>query len=522
MSGIREARLLLFALFVLLQGCARCQEPAAEDVRLTILHFSDYHSHALPYYSEHRPGQGGIARAVGFLRQARARNAGALILSGGDMVNLSTPAWSDKYGCAEWRWLDGLVDAMALGNHDVDYGWAAFEACRRGVKFPILSANLLGRDGAPLLGPGYVVREISGVRVGVFALSGADFAALVKPANLPEGARFGAPDAAVAEVLRRLREDERADLVVFIGHQNRDADFEMARRFPGIDLILGSHSHLKAEMQTIPGTRTAFISPYQYLNYVSRVELTFAVDGTRSKKRLKELRGALVRMDESIPEDLAIQAEVAGMQAALEKDPRYAERFLVIGRAAVELDNDGIDRGESVLGNFAMDILRGAVAAQVALSGASSFRAAIAPGDIRMEDYLRALPYRNRILTFKMTGAQVQALLDLGVSKRGSDHFAVTSGVRYAIAGGKAAAVQVQTRPGGPYEPLVIDRDRDRAARYDVATTDYLANVAAGYKDLFAQAGAPVDSGKIVNDAIIGHIRAHSPVSARREGRITE
>jgi 5'-nucleotidase len=481
------------------------------DVKLTILHFSDYHSHAVPYFSEHRPAQGGIARAVAFLKQVRASEPNPLVLSGGDMVNLGTPAWSDKYGCAEWRWLDGLVDAMALGNHDLDYGWPAFQACQKGVKFPILSANLLDKDGAPLLGPGYVIKEIAGVRVGLFALSGPDFASLVKPANLPEGARFGATAAAVTEVLRRLRGDERADLVVFIGHQDQEADFEMARKFPGIDLILGSHSHLKADLQTIPGTQTAFISPYQYLNYVSRVDLTFSRDGAR---KIKDLRGALVRMDASIPEDAAIKAEVTAMQAALEKDPRYAERFLVIGQAAVELANDNIDRGESVLGNFAMDIVRGAGMAQVALSSASSFRAAIAPGDIRMEDYLTALPYKNKIVTFKMTGAQVQALLDFGVSKRGSDHFAVTSGVRYTIAGGKAAAVQVLQ--GGAYKPL------DAAARYDVATTDYLAGIAAGYKDLFAQASAPTDSGKIVNDTLLSHIRAHSPVSAQLEGRITE
>ena len=42
------------------------------------------------------------------------------------MINQGSPSWSDKYRCAEWPWLNGIVDAMALGNHDFDYGVNVF------------------------------------------------------------------------------------------------------------------------------------------------------------------------------------------------------------------------------------------------------------------------------------------------------------------------------------------------------------------------------------------------------------
>ena len=42
---------------------------------VTLLHFSDYHSHALPFYSEERPSQGGIARAVAYMRAAKRQGA---------------------------------------------------------------------------------------------------------------------------------------------------------------------------------------------------------------------------------------------------------------------------------------------------------------------------------------------------------------------------------------------------------------------------------------------------------------
>jgi 5'-nucleotidase/UDP-sugar diphosphatase len=40
---------------------------------VTLLHFSDYHSHAQPFYSDRGPSQGGIARAIQSLWVEEAR-----------------------------------------------------------------------------------------------------------------------------------------------------------------------------------------------------------------------------------------------------------------------------------------------------------------------------------------------------------------------------------------------------------------------------------------------------------------
>lgn len=513
-----------------LAATGACQQPepmtspllprpvGAGETRVTVLHFSDYHSHAVPYFSEHMADQGGIARAVAFMKNARRTQRNVLVLNGGDMWNSGTPAWSDKYysDCTEWRWLDGIVDAMALGNHDVDYGWDAFTGCKSRVGYPILSGNLEDADGHPLLtaaGKAYVVKQLGEVRIGIFALAGSDFGRLVKASNLKPGARFTDPLAAAKSIVAALREKEAVDAVVFIGHQDRESDFAMARAVPGIDLILGTHSHYRGAFQLIPDTHTYFISPYQYLNYVSQVELLF------KERKLASVSGRLVRMNATLPEDETLGPQVRTLETALERDPKYADRFKVIGSAAVELSTDAIDRGESVLGNFAMDIVRGVAKAHAGMSTASSFRASIPPGSIRMEDYLTALPYTNKILALQMTGAQVQALLDLSLARRGSDNFGVTSGLRYVVGGGRISDVQIVRDPlARPpvYEPL------RPTGIYTVMATDYLVNVAAGYKELFAMAQGLTDTGQIVNDAIIAYIRANSPVSAQLEGRVAE
>ncbi|HRI50322.1 MAG TPA: bifunctional UDP-sugar hydrolase/5'-nucleotidase [Pseudomonadota bacterium] len=520
---------LVLGLIVGVGGVGGCQKPelggpqplpppspSPEAVKVTLLHFSDYHSHALPYYSEHAPDQGGVARALAYVQRRRAELPNVLVLNGGDMWNSGTPAWSDKYygDCPEWRWFSEHLGAMAFGNHDVDYGWDALIACRDKVKYPILSGNLVDKDGKLLLTDGgkpYIVKQLGGVRIGAFAVSGADFVRLVAPAHLPPGARFTDPVAAARQIVQTLREVEKVDAVVFFGHQDRESDFAMAKAVPGIDLILGTHSHYKGIMQRIPETQTYFISPFQYLNYLSEVELTFRAG------KLGAVTGTLVQMDALLPQDKRIAADVQSLQEALEKDPLYAPRFQVIGSAAVELDSTGIDSGESVLGNFAMDIMRGAVAAHAALTSASSFRAAIPPGPIRLEDYLTALPYKNKILKLQMTGRQLQALLEYSGTKRRSDNFAVTSGVRYTLNVNTVSGIAVVSDPLAKepkYELLQSDRV------YTVATTDYLANVAAGYKEIFDQAQSKTDSGILFNDAVIDFIKSNSPVAARLEGRV--
>lgn len=412
--------------------------------RVTLLHFSDYHSHALPFYSEDREGQGGIARAVAYMRAAK--RSGALVFTGGDTINKGSPAWSDKYQCAEWPWLNGVVDAMAFGNHDPDYGSEAYQRCASQVAYPILSANTEGFKRT-------AVFTVRGVRIGVFALAGNDFKSLVK-----SNFTFGDPIAAAREAVRALREDEHADAVVMIGHEHLDDDFALARAVPGIDVIFGSHSHLKRELQKIPGTETWFISPFQYLTYISRVELTI------DAHRVTAVKGRLVRIDASIKADPKIAARVARMQRELERDPQYAALFTPIATLKTAWSVDA-------LAERTVAIMRDAAQADVALSTASSFRQPLPPGVLTPETLRAAMPYDNEIVVASMSGEQLEKLLAYGESRRGSDSFAVV------------------------VKPPAIDRSRT----YRVATTDYLAKVATGYRDFFSE---PASTGMKVRDEV--------------------
>ncbi len=164
-----------------------------------------------------------------------------------------------------------------------------------------------------------------------------------------------------------------------------------------------------------------------------------------------------------------------------------------------------------------LDIARAELKTQMILATASGFREPIPPGTITEEAFRTAMPYPNRLLVYTMTGAQIQQLLNYSVSRAGSDFFSQVAGVRFAIAGDQARAIQVLkdgANPAAGYAPL------DPAASYSVATSDFQGKIAGGYKDIFAPAPFRDSGIADIRDLVRAYIQAHSPVSTQLDGRI--
>jgi len=495
---------------LLLTAHARAEEPAP-TTEIALVGFSDYHAHAVPFDSEGRAGQGGLARLVAFLREARQRPH-TLVVSGGDFFNRGTPVWSDELRCAEWPLLRGLVDAVALGNHDLDYGAAELERCAHEAAFTLLCANLIAADGPVYAvdGKPYLVRQLAGVKLGLFAVAGPDVPTLVREADLPPGASWADNVATTRAVVRRLREVEGVDAVVLIGHVGDEDAAALAAEVPGIDVVLGSHAHTKADLHTLRGTHTVSASPYQYGAYV--VDLSLRFEG----RRLAEVAGGLVRLDESRPQDPEAAAEVARLQAELER--RRPERFAVIGRALVALDDTGVRAGESVIGNWVTEVARQAAGVHVFFSTASSFRGGLAAGPLTREALYAALPYPNRIATVELKGRQLLDWLALSLARRGSDAFSQQTGLRYRVRDGHADRVLVLRDPRRRelgFVPL------DPEASYRVGTTDFQAFVARDYRDLFAAGREPHKTELDLYD-VLEQALAEGPVAAALDGRSGE
>ncbi|MEM8534230.1 MAG: 5'-nucleotidase C-terminal domain-containing protein [Chloroflexota bacterium] len=480
---------------------------------ITLLHFSDYHGQATPFYTEGQSNVAGLARAIAYLRPY-AEDPNTLIFNGGDVMSLGHPSWSDKYYYADWTMFNDIVDAMALGNHDAAYGPEIFTQCRESIKYPIVSANTCNSDDQPLFlhnGKNYVVFEIENIRIGVFGLAGSDFDRLIPLQHRPTPNTHFANRVEMAQhIVSTLQTQERVHVIVLIGHSSQADDIALAQTVPGIDIIFGSHSHIKEELYRIPETQTYMISPFQYLMYISKLELTL-ID-----EQLSQIEGGLIPMSPDLPEDVHVASEVARMQQNFAQDRRFTMLFEPLGRATKELTLNHIMTGESLLGNFVTDIVRATSHAHIALMTANSFRAPLPPGIIREQHLQAALPYDNQILCYTLRGEQILTLLNYSISCRGSDMFSQLSGVRITIEQQRLVSVQITANPTDTtagYETLIPTKE------YKMAVADFQAQIVNGYRDIFADAAYSVTQRDLRNEVRL-YIQNAAAITATLDGRI--
>ena len=95
----------------------------------------------------------GLARVATVVRKVRAEGRPVLLLDSGDTIQGSPEqalAFAREPGGKD-PIVDAMnlvgYDAMAVGNHDFDFGRERLAASQRQARFPMLSANALGADG---------------------------------------------------------------------------------------------------------------------------------------------------------------------------------------------------------------------------------------------------------------------------------------------------------------------------------------------------------------------------------------
>src|SRR5205809_1983898 len=155
------------------------------DTVITVLHTNDVHSQIDPIPSNDKayPGKGGVARRATLVKRVRKENPNTLLIDAGDAFQ-GTPYFNFFKGEVEYKAMSAIgYDVGTLGNHEFDNGVAALAAALKFANFDLVSANYDVR-GTPLEGriKQYVVREVDGVRVGLFGL-GISPVALITPDN---------------------------------------------------------------------------------------------------------------------------------------------------------------------------------------------------------------------------------------------------------------------------------------------------------------------------------------------------
>ena len=92
------------------------------DVKITILHTNDTHSHIEPFTSGRNKGMGGMAQRAALIDKIRKEEKNILLLDSGDIFQ-GTPYFNFYGGELEFKLMSKMkYDAATLGNHDFDNG----------------------------------------------------------------------------------------------------------------------------------------------------------------------------------------------------------------------------------------------------------------------------------------------------------------------------------------------------------------------------------------------------------------
>jgi 2',3'-cyclic-nucleotide 2'-phosphodiesterase / 3'-nucleotidase len=261
-------------------GLARRSKPDGPTQRctVTVMATSDLHLHLCPwdYYAD-RPAPGtGLASAAGRIRDLRRSMPNALLLDNGDflqgtalgeaLADARPPGPRQTHPMVEaMNLLD--YDAVALGNHDFNYGLEFLGAALAGARFPVLCANLRRTDGGPTLFAGWTIleRQVTcedgrqrPLRLGVAGFLPPQVM-IWDSAHLANSARAEGIVAAARRIVPQMI-GAGAEVVVALCHSGigtaeggEDPGAEHAAltlaAVPGIDAVVAGHSH-----QVFPGT----------------------------------------------------------------------------------------------------------------------------------------------------------------------------------------------------------------------------------------------------------------------------
>lgn len=502
---------------------------------LSIVGTNDLHGGFLP-----REGKGGLPLLGGYLknlRAARSRDGGAVLLvDAGDMFQGTLESNTGEGAVVVDAYNALGYAAAAVGNHEFDFGpvgpraipqdaaddpRGALKARAAQAKFPFLAANIVvTATGRPLdwpnIKPSVMVDE-GGVKVGIIGVATKEALVTTIGPNVRDLSMKPLVDAIVAEATSLRARGAR--IVVVLAHAgarctafDQPADltscdttqeiFGVARALPPslVDLIVAGHIHqgMAHMVSGIP-----IIESYWSGRAFGRVDLTIDRTGGRI-------------VDEKIfpPHDIVVGESYEGRPVA--PDQTIAR---VLGPAIrqvatlkaqpmgivleTSIARDETKDKESPLGNLVADAFRASTpGADVAVNNTfGGIRRALPAGPLVFGSLFEAIPFDNRIVRLRLTGAEVRRIVE---------NYLTTERNTFGISG-----IRVRAACQGAQIVVTVLRDSGRQVQDDeplsVTTSDFLAG---GGDRIFTPVTPPggftyEGGGPLTRDVAADWLRAH-------------
>ena len=378
----------------------------------TILHTNDMHSAFIgmgpsadytPLNINDDTTRGGYVRLAALMaqrRQARQGQGAVLVLDAGD-YSMGTP-----FGAAT-REIGGELqvmsrmgyDATTFGNHEFDLGpdglaQSIGSAARAGRIPAVLASNMnAGASDATLAGlqqllkagaiRRHLVIERGGLRFGIFGVLGKEATYYTSSG----AATFGDAVDAAKEMVTLLRQTEKVDVVIALSHgglvkgsdgRYSTGDDLRVAQVPGVDVVIGGHSHTELREPIIVNGRTPVVQTGKEGSNLGELVITLD-NGEVSVESYR-----LYPIDDSIAGDPAMARQIETLKKSVTAAVFASRGYRIDQPLAVvqqDLPNTFTDIAAStLLANLVTDAFRNATRAEIGFTVNGMLRAPLRRG----------------------------------------------------------------------------------------------------------------------------------------------
>ena len=505
----------LLTLFLVAAASASDQEQ-----QVTLIFTNDMESAYEPvpaWWRDDMQRIGGIAQLTTLIRNVRRDEPNVFLFDSGDIFTGALSRLTDGALMFDFMTTMGY-DAMAIGNHEFDYGESILLWQKNRAAFPVLGANLFFKGTTHPFAQRHTIIERNGIRIGVVGLLGQDAASTAIAQDHIDELDVTDLAAAAQKSVDELRND--VDLIVLLTHQGHTApmqtdaevdprlardikkDIALADAVSGVDVLFGGHADAGTwEPVLSPKNGTLIMQTFGQATYLGYLQLTLDTDS----REITSYTGKLIPVNADVlAADSAIERKNSAYRAAF---PEITE---VVGRTEKRLNRKYFD--ESDIGNLLADVCVDMTDAQIGMIHPGGIRKDLPQGDIEVADILDTNPFVDPQVIVTASGAQLREVLE-----QSATHL--------------RGLMQVSAELEVVYDTSRAERQRIVSIKYkgkEVAADDNFTICVPG---IIAKGGDHYDvftATKIVSqhpplgDMTIAYFRKHGEVATPRFGRQTD
>ena len=509
------AKFLVLLLLVLGLGACQPRIESKSPTTVTLLFTNDVESAYDPipaFWLDDQEMIGGIAEMTTLINSIRETEPNTFLFDSGDIFTGALAKLTEGRLAFELMITMGY-DAMAIGNHEFEYGHEIFAWQKNRAPFPVLGANFFYKDTAHPYAQAHTVIERNGIRIGVIGIMGQDAVSAIIPSFIAP-LDVTVPAEAVQRSVNELRDE--VDLIVLLTHQGKtapmqtdaesdprlqrdiDADINLAGAVTGVDVLFAGHADAGTPEPVVhPDTGTIIMQTYGQATHLGYLQLTL----DPVTREIARHDGRLIPVDPSRHEpDPSILAKLAEYRDA------YPEIREIIGRTAARMNRRYIE--ESDIGNLFADAFLAVAGTDIAFIHGGSLRKDLPGGEIRVVDLLDSYPFVDDVMVKEMSGAQIRLALEQSFTlERGLLQVAGLK-ITYDLSQPEGQRVVSVEFDGAPLED---------AERLTVAAPGFLAEGGDLYT-MFAESESIRSAGK-VTDVVTDYFSRQAVVEVPSGGR---